>query len=125
MKWPWLAEAAPDVTYVRVSLGRHRDDAILGEGDDALAAAGLADLEHALGHPLPTPRDQHVQRWRDGLPQYALGHLARIERAEDALADLPGLAVAGAAMHGVGIPACVATARAAADRAVTSSAPRA
>lgn len=66
-----------------------------------------------------------MQRWRDGLPQYALGHLARIERAEDALADLPGLAVAGAAMHGVGIPACVATARAAADRAVTSSAPRA
>lgn len=125
IKWPWLAEAAPDVTYVRVSLGRHRDDAILDESDDALAAAGLADLEHALGHPLPTPRDQHVQRWQDGLPQYALGHLARIERAEDALADLPGLAVAGAAMHGVGIPACVATARAAADRAVTSSAPRA
>ena len=35
---------------------------------------------------------------------------------EEAVAGVPGLAVAGAALHGVGVPACVGTARAAAER---------
>ena len=56
----------------------------------------------------------HVQRWGGGLPQYAPGHLDRVAAIEQ---DLPaGLAVAGAALHGVGVPACIATARAAAER---------
>ncbi|MDN5860227.1 MAG: protoporphyrinogen oxidase, partial [Pseudonocardia sp.] len=49
-----------------------------------------------------------------GLPQYAPGHLDRVAAIERGLP--PGLAVAGAALHGVGVPACVATARAAAER---------
>jgi oxygen-dependent protoporphyrinogen oxidase len=35
---------------------------------------------------------------------------------EDAVAAVPGLAVAGAALHGVGVPACLATADAAAEQ---------
>jgi oxygen-dependent protoporphyrinogen oxidase len=60
----------------------------------------------------------HVQRWGGGLPQYAVEHDARVRAIEDVVAALPGLAVAGAALHGVGVPACVATARAAAERVV-------
>ncbi|HEX8520063.1 MAG TPA: protoporphyrinogen oxidase, partial [Pseudonocardia sp.] len=45
-----------------------------------------------------------------------VGHGERVRAIEDAVAALPGLAVAGAALHGVGVPACVGTARAAADR---------
>lgn len=118
VKWPWLAEAAPDVTYVRVSLGRHGESAVLERSDDDLARAGLADLEAALGIRLPTPLDTHVQRWDAGLPQYALGHLDRVAGIEDDVAELPGVEIVGAALGGVGIPACVATARGAADRLV-------
>ena len=52
------------------------------------------------------------------MPQYSVGHLDRVARIERAVAGLDGLAVAGAALHGVGLPACVATGDAAARRVV-------
>jgi oxygen-dependent protoporphyrinogen oxidase len=69
-----------------------------------------------LGGISAAPVAVHVQRWGGGLPQYAVGHLERVRAAEDAVAGLSGLAVAGAALHGVGVPACISTARAAAER---------
>jgi oxygen-dependent protoporphyrinogen oxidase len=57
-----------------------------------------------------------VQRWGGGLPQYAVGHLDRVRAVEEAVVGLPALAVAGAALHGVGVPACIGTAREAAER---------
>ena len=61
-----------------------------------------------------TPVDTHVQRWGGGLPQYAVGHLDRVVRIRAAVAAVPGLAVAGAAYDGVGIPAVIASAHRAA-----------
>ena len=60
-----------------------------------------------------------MQRWGGGLPQYGVGHVDRVRVLEDAVAGVPGLAIAGAALHGVGVPACVGTARAAAERVAT------
>ena len=48
------------------------------------------------------------------LPQYRVHHLLRTAGVESAVARLGGVAVAGAAYHGVGIPACIASGRAAA-----------
>ncbi len=59
-----------------------------------------------------------MTRWGGGLPQYGPGHVERVARLERAVAGVPGLEVAGAALHGVGIPACVATGDAAARRLV-------
>jgi protoporphyrinogen/coproporphyrinogen III oxidase len=56
---------------------------------------------------------RRVTRWGGGLPQYNVGHVDRVARIRAAVAAQPGLAVAGAAYDGVGIPACVATARSA------------
>jgi oxygen-dependent protoporphyrinogen oxidase len=61
------------------------------------------------------PVDTHVQRWGGGLPQYAVGHVDRVARIRAAVAEVPGLAVCGAAYDGVGIAACVASARRAAS----------
>jgi len=52
-----------------------------------------------------------VTRWGGALPQYAVGHLDRVRRVRAAVAGLPGLAVAGAAYDGVGVPACAASGR--------------
>jgi oxygen-dependent protoporphyrinogen oxidase len=41
------------------------------------------------------------------MPQYHLGHLERVDRIEHRLIDLPGLALAGNAYRGVGIPDCI------------------
>ena len=62
------------------------------------------------------PVAHRVTRWGGGLPQYNVGHLDRVARIRQAVSEQPGLAVAGAAYDGVGIPACVATARRAADQ---------
>ena len=60
--------------------------------------------------------DAHVQRWGGGLPQYAVGHDRRVADVRAAVAGLPGVAVCGATYDGVGIPACIASARAAATQ---------
>ena len=41
------------------------------------------------------------------MPQYTLGHPERLSRIDAALERHPGLALAGAAYRGVGIPDCI------------------
>ncbi|MDN5791114.1 MAG: protoporphyrinogen oxidase [Micrococcales bacterium] len=113
-KWPALHEHFPETTFVRASIGRHREEATLQRPDEELAAAALADLATVLGQPLPDPVAVHVQRWGGGLPQYAVGHRLVVDRARAGL--VPGLGLGGAAYDGVGIPACVGSGRAAARR---------
>jgi oxygen-dependent protoporphyrinogen oxidase len=62
------------------------------------------------------PADQRVTRWGGALPQYRVGHTARVAGIRAAVAAQPGLAVCGAAYDGIGIPACIASARSAAAR---------
>lgn len=118
-KWPWLAEAAPEVVFARVSIGRHGEEADLHRSDAELAAAGMSDLRAALGADMPRPVAAHVQRWGGALPQYAVGHLDRIAGVRTDLESLPGIEVAGAAYEGVGIPACIGTGRKAAGAVLT------
>ena len=112
VKWPHLAAQAP-VHVVRCSVGRSGDVAVLQRDDAELAALAAAELAGAIGI---TARSiaQRVTRWGGGLPQYNVGHTDRVARVRAAVADQPGLAVAGAAYDGVGIPACIATAKSAA-----------
>ena len=107
---------------MRASLGRAGDDAVLEHGDAALARLALQDLRTAVrqdrGAELPDPVEFVVQRWDHGLPQYDVGHLERIAGVRAAVAGLDGIELAGSAYDGVGIPACIATARGAASRLV-------
>ena len=111
-KWAWVREAGAGagVVHLRTSLGRHGDEAALQAPDERLVEVSLADLHAALGL-RARPVDTHVQRWGGGLPQYAVGHLARVARVRAAVAEVPGLAVCGAAYDGVGIPAVIGSAR--------------
>jgi oxygen-dependent protoporphyrinogen oxidase len=116
-KWDWVREAgrgrAPsggDVTLLRASVGRHREEATLQVPDEELVRLCVVELGEALGRPVPPPVDVHVQRWGGGLPQYAVGHLDRIAAVRAALAQVEGLAACGAVYDGVGIPACIASA---------------
>ncbi|GAA1217140.1 protoporphyrinogen oxidase [Kitasatospora nipponensis] len=117
-KWDWLGRAAPDTFLLRTSLGRHREEAALDLDDGELVARSLADLRAAVGL-AALPYASAVTRWRAGLPQYPVGHQARVDRIRAAVAGLGGLALAGAAYDGVGIPACVAGARRAVAEVLT------
>ncbi len=114
-KWGWIAEENPDLTVVRTSVGRHGETEILRRDDDELVELSRHDLKAATGLDA-APVAARVTRWDDGLPQYPVGHHARVARVRAHLAGLSGLAVCGAAYDGVGVPACIASAYAAADQ---------
>ncbi|MEU0116399.1 protoporphyrinogen oxidase [Streptomyces bobili] len=114
-KWGWIAGQDPDVAVVRTSVGRHGETAILERSDAELVDVSRHDLKAATGLDA-TPLETRVTRWTDGLPQYPVGHHARVARIREHVGKLPGLAVCGAAYDGVGIPACIASAYAAVDR---------
>lgn len=109
-KWPHLRDGP---VLVRASLGRYCDERVLQRTDGDLVELTRADLAVLLGTPLPAPLAVRVNRWGGALPQYGVGHLARVARARAALP--PTLALAGAAYDGVGIAACVRSGQAAAD----------
>ncbi|MFI9011823.1 protoporphyrinogen oxidase [Actinosynnema sp. NPDC053489] len=111
-KW---AHLAGEPVLVRGSVGRHGEEHLLQRDDEDLVAAVRRDLRELTGV-TAEPIDTAVTRWGGGLPQYGVGHLDLVREVEEAVGAVPGLAVAGAALHGVGIPACIATAGAAAGR---------
>jgi len=115
IKWPHLLRASGGMHIVRCSVGRLGEEAILQREDSELAALAAADLAAATGVSGP-PADVRVTRWGGGLPQYSVGHLDRVARIRAGVAALPGVAICGAAFDGVGIPACVASARLAVDQ---------
>jgi len=108
----WERPAGAPV-IVRVSLGRAGEEERLQFDDAVLTERARRELGGLLGRELPVPIASWVQRWGGGLPQYAPGHRARLAAARAALPA--GLALAGAAFDGVGIPACVASGERAAE----------
>jgi oxygen-dependent protoporphyrinogen oxidase len=115
LKWP---DRAPDgfVLY-RVFVGRAGEPNVLELTDESLLTIARDELRQVIGinaEPIVT----RVFRWPDGMPQYTLGHLDRVDTVEHSLEALPGLFTAGHAYRGVGIPDCIASGEAAADGVV-------
>ncbi len=122
-KWSWVSAQDPDLFVLRTSLGRYGEEEVLRRDDADLVELSLRDLKAAIGL-TARPVARVVTRWENGLPQYPVGHLDRVARVRRDLAVHPGLAVCGAAYDGVGIPACVASGRAAAETALRTSGTR-
>jgi oxygen-dependent protoporphyrinogen oxidase len=119
-KWP----LPTGLTLLRASIGRAGEPELLQREDGDLVATVRRDLHTLLGLAAP-PVDVLITRWGGGLPQYAVGHVERVARIRAAVADVPGLAVCGAAYDGLGIPACIGSARRAADHVAAGLAQRA
>jgi protoporphyrinogen/coproporphyrinogen III oxidase len=111
----WEGRAPKGFALLRVYLRR------IPEGDDG-TLVGLARSElRALGIEAE-PELTRVHRWPKGMPQYVLGHPERLERIEEALERHPGLALAGAAYRGVGIPDCIESGERAAESVARAAA---
>lgn len=118
-KWPG---APAGLAFIRGSIGRIGEEYLLQRDDEELIIRAAADLGVLLGTPI-RPVDAIVTRWGGALPQYDVGHLARVERIKAAVAAVAGLAVAGASYDGLGIPACIASARHAVEQALAGVRP--
>ena len=119
-KWAHLADPSGRV-LVRASAGRADDHRAEAMDDDELVARICLELGEAMGIEAE-PSAVRVTRWPSAFPQYAPGHLRRIAAAEAGLAARqPGLVLAGAALRGVGIPACIGSGRSAARLALAAA----
>ena len=112
-KWPHLVN--DDVVLVKCMVGRDGDDRWTSMSDDDIVAGVGDGLARILGIDA-APFDTLVQRWRRSMPQYVVGHAARLDSIDRELAGLEGVWLTGAAYRGVGLAGCVAQARTTATR---------
>ena len=120
-KWDWTAERVVQrwgagAELVRISVGRRGEETLLQVDDDVLLARTLAEARTLRGWAGAELIAGTVTRWGGGLPQYLVGHRDLVERLRTDLAAIPGLAVCGAALDGVGVAACIASAQLAAAK---------
>ena len=112
-KFPGRAPAGDAIIRVFIGGALAPDLAELPEAElTRIAHEELAALLRIDGAPLWT----EVARWPASMPQYHVGHLLRIAQIEGRAAKLRGLALAGNAYHGVGIPQCIHSGETAAER---------
>ena len=98
--------APPKRAVVRCFLGGSKDEDVLAKSDAALIDIVRSELRRILNlH--SEPLAVRVARWPRAMAQYEVGHLARVARIRDLLGATPGLALAGNAYSGIGIPDCV------------------
>lgn len=83
---------------------------------DGRAAERLLGELHAILGVRGEPEATLLRRYPRSMPQYRLGHLDRVRAIEEEAERLPGLALAGSAYRGVGIPDCIEGANRAAAR---------
>ena len=119
-KFPGRAPAG--WVQLRTFLGGFRRGHLAGRPDGELLALTRDELSRLLGVTWTdaATATARVGRWKDAMPQYHVGHLARVGRVERLVADLPGLELAGNGLHGVGLPAAVNSGEDAAERAWAS-----
>jgi oxygen-dependent protoporphyrinogen oxidase len=110
----WAGRAPAGKALIRAFVGRAGQQELLERPDDELVTIVRRELAEVLGI-TAEPELVRVFRWDGGMPQYALGHLDRVEVIEDAVSRLPGIAVAGNMLRGVGLPDCIASGERAAD----------
>ena len=107
--------APTDRVLVRVFIGGALQPELLDLSNDELSRVAreeLAELLQIAGEPLLTD----VARWPQSMPQYHVGHVARVSRIEELAAGHANLALAGNAYRGVGIPQCIASGQTAAEK---------
>jgi oxygen-dependent protoporphyrinogen oxidase len=107
---------APDgCALVRVFVGRAGQENEIAWDEAALLADAQEELRRTMGitaQPLLT----RIFCWEKAMPQYNLGHPDRLKRIDALQHSYPGLALAGAAYQGIGVPDCIHSGEMAAEQ---------
>ena len=115
-KWPSPAFGTRAV--VRCFVGADGEEDILDAPDQDIIDACARHLAAVV--PLPAqPEAAAVVRWPSSMPQYEVGHAARVQRIRESLPA--GIFVVGNAYDGAGIPDCVHAANDTADRVLAGA----
>ncbi len=113
IKFP--GRAPHDTVLVRVFIGGAMQSELADLPDDALRAVPRTNCGSLLGV-IGLPLFDDIARWPQSMPQYHVGHGQLVAEIERAATHWPGLALAGNAYHGVGIPNCIHSGQRAAEQ---------
>jgi oxygen-dependent protoporphyrinogen oxidase len=113
VKFP--GRAPDDLVPIRAFLGGALHPEVAGQTDDELAALAHGELRELLKL-LSEPMETHVARWPASMPQYRVGHVQQAGAIEHLAGAHRGLALAGNAYRGVGIPQCIRSGEDAAEK---------
>ena len=116
-KYPQRAPA--ERVLLRAFIGGALQPELLAFSDEEPERIARAELRVLL-HVSAQPQMAVVRRWDRLLPEYAVGHLRLVDTLERRAAALGGLALAGSAYRGVGIPDCIAGGQAAAGKLLSA-----
>ena len=104
---------------VRCFLGGSRDEAILDRTEGEILEIVRSEFQQIIGL-TAEPLFTRVYKWKAAMAQYSVGHLERLRRIEALREKLPGLAFAGNAFNGIGVPDCVRSGTDAASTALAA-----
>jgi oxygen-dependent protoporphyrinogen oxidase len=119
----FAGRAPAGMVLARVFLGGALQSEMMALSDTEMIAAAREEFASLIGV-TAEPALICVRRWPSSMPQYAVGHLARVAQIERAAEAIPALALAGAYLRGVGIPDCIASGQRAAEAIFSQLTPR-
>jgi len=108
---------------IRCFIGGSVAEQMFEQSENEIANAVEGELKSILGLGA-APLFTRVYKWRKAMAQYTVGHSARVDRIKSLVAQTPGLALAGNAYSGIGVPDCVRTGQEAVDKLMVDLAPR-
>jgi oxygen-dependent protoporphyrinogen oxidase len=98
--------ASPQRALLRCFIGGVRNEWVLQASEEEIVGVVREELRQMIG--LNTdPLFTRIYRWKGAMAQYRVGHLERLQRIDQLLTGLPGLALAGNGYRGIGVPDCV------------------
>jgi oxygen-dependent protoporphyrinogen oxidase len=98
--------APDDHVLIRLFAGRAGQEQVIDFTDEDVLDLARTELRLLFGVEC-APVLALIDRWPNAMAQYTLGHLDRLAQIDERLAEYPGLALAGSAYRGVGIPDCI------------------
>tara|TARA_R110002096_G_scaffold143328_1_gene299106 strand:- start:70966 stop:73101 length:2136 start_codon:yes stop_codon:yes gene_type:complete len=102
----WSDRAPEGGALIRCMLGGTRDPEALLLSDSQMVAAARQGLEASMGID-EEPSFSEVIRWPKGIPQYTVGHVARVRRIKTGLTDI-GIVMSSSALGGISLNDCIA-----------------